>query len=472
MNKILSMERFQVSQSDIDQWVLDYNRNARLGDVQERQLFLYQLVLKSHDGFEVFDRFVSQVARKRGILKYFVAVDVIATLKEYSRNRRRYVISDVIAPLLCDFIEYDQVAARKEKRDVFALDCHRSVIASLFDCVQEKKMRKDIHELLNFVYRDHYNIFVPVLQDPTYFYSFELPVTSHPSHAQIYRGYSAFDGSDIVVKRITNPFMRTSRKFHEFQAMVEKEINQMKDLLNVGMIGICSVKQPVEPLNMVVLERFDGDLFQYYNAGGKYKKINLEEARYICHTIVNILSSLQKKGLYHHDVRPTKFLYKKMNPCVLIKICSLGMYTPMYPDYTHSRYKAPEGDSETDALYSVGVILYEMVIGSEFPHDFDTSNNLKNERLDSELKSFLIRLLDPNPLTRLSWDEIKSHPFYQIGTHFQDTGRKEMQNLRGKAVDLREENLMLKKLLKKARNGMLTEEDIETIENLQHGQIF
>jgi 5'-AMP-activated protein kinase catalytic alpha subunit len=90
-------------------------------------------------------------------------------------------------------------------------------------------------------------------------------------------------------------------------------------------------------------------------------------------------------------------------------------------------YAAPEvisgrsyGGVEVD-IWSLGVILFAMVCGS-LPFDDDSMSSLFNKikegryhmpnYISPEVRDLINRMLQPNPVKRITMREIKDHPWY------------------------------------------------------------
>lgn len=94
------------------------------------------------------------------------------------------------------------------------------------------------------------------------------------------------------------------------------------------------------------------------------------------------LAAAHKKGLTHGGLTPDKILFSKDEETESVKVFDLGSYPIKRTPKTDLAYLAPEQYTDTTAndersdVYSVGVILYEMLAG-ELPFKGETTAELK-----------------------------------------------------------------------------------------------
>ena len=147
-----------------------------------------------------------------------------------------------------------------------------------------------------------------------------------------------------------------------------------------------------------------------------------------------IISSIEYTHAYkiaHRDLKPENLLLDENNN---IKLIDFGLANNMRDSHAlktacgSPNYAAPElisGKSysgiEVD-IWSCGVILYAMVCGS-LPFDDESMSQLfmkiregrfhMPHNISNEVKDLINRMLQPNPVKRISIKEIRRHPWYR-----------------------------------------------------------
>jgi serine/threonine protein kinase len=123
--------------------------------------------------------------------------------------------------------------------------------------------------------------------------------------------------------------------------------------------------------------------------------------------LVRAISSLHQAGLLHCDLKPSNVLVTPANRVVvldfgLVTEASGGTVLFGTPAYMSPEQKAAVSLTPASDWYSIGVMLYEALTGSQF---FGNPGLLPIVR-EPDLSRLCIDLLDPNPSSRPSADEI------------------------------------------------------------------
>ncbi|KAI9478986.1 Serine/threonine-protein kinase 36 [Coemansia sp. RSA 989] len=179
----------------------------------------------------------------------------------------------------------------------------------------------------------------------------------------------------------------------------------------------------------IVLEYCKCDLSIYLKRQGGYLK--MEQVRTIALQLLNGLYYLHKNAVVHHDIKLPNALIGADNR---VKWCDLGLATQLgsdgQPIYVHALkgtplYMAPEilrkaRYTYRADLWSLGVVLYELYVGKT-PFRTTSLADLKQHIMEedivwpreipSEFKDFLNGLLKRDPAERMTWSQLKRHPF-------------------------------------------------------------
>ncbi|GAX81530.1 hypothetical protein CEUSTIGMA_g8958.t1 [Chlamydomonas eustigma] len=176
-----------------------------------------------------------------------------------------------------------------------------------------------------------------------------------------------------------------------------------------------------------------------------------DEARFYLACMVLGVESLHKRGLLHRDLKPDNCLIDEKR---YVKVADLGLGkdlgvegkrayskagTPGYmaPEVFHSQGKATGGYTFSADVWSLGIILWQMVDGDlpkwsgnswywtkiHFPDTFSQN-----------LRSLLLGLLDKAPMLRISLEQVKVHPWFE-GFDWDALERQTMEAPRPKELE-------------------------------------
>jgi len=271
-----------------------------------------------------------------------------------------------------------------------------------------------------------------------YYYSTE-PI-GHGSFSLIFKGYRIKDRKPVAVKKFTKYI---DKKY------VDSEINLMKDLDNNNILKLYEVIRTSGNLYLILEYCNNGDLSKYIK-----KKNNDNDYFYIFQIILG-LKYLYNNNILHRDIKPQNVLLHNNT----IKICDFGFAKEFYNNDLINTfcgsplYMAPEilkvGEyTEKSDIWSLGVIIYEILF-KEHPYPCknhkDLINKIKNVdnnldiniiNLDEDLKFLLSKMLEKNPIDRISWNTIfKSKWFLEfdykkISNNLEDNNTDENKLLR------------------------------------------
>ena len=179
-----------------------------------------------------------------------------------------------------------------------------------------------------------------------------------------------------------------------------------------------------------------------YVPGGKLrtllntkKKLPLEHAKFYVANILLILENLHKNKIIYRDLKPDNLLIKENGYLTMLDI-SYAKELKNKNDLTYTlcgtpNYLAPEiilnkGYNYSIDFWSLGVILFEMLVGKDPFHSHDPmliyQNILTNKMqfpkiIDRDAKTLINHLLVPDPSKRYGClknggDDIKNHRLY------------------------------------------------------------
>ena len=213
--------------------------------------------------------------------------------------------------------------------------------------------------------------------------------------AVVYRAYDTIDDRTVAVKILKDEFSRNA----EFLRRFRNESKAIAMLSHPNIVKVYDVSIG-DRIQYIVMEYIDGITLKEYL--DQQKQIKWKEA---IHFVVQILRALQhahSKGIVHRDIKPQNIMLLQDGT---IKVTDFGIAR-----FSHNEtrtmtdkaigsvyYIAPEQargdytDEKTD-LYSVGVMLYEMLTG-KLPFEADNAVSVAIMQLQTDPRP--PRELDP-----------------------------------------------------------------------------
>eukprot|EP01060_Flectonema_neradi_P031868 TRINITY_DN4945_c6_g1_i1.p1 TRINITY_DN4945_c6_g1~~TRINITY_DN4945_c6_g1_i1.p1 ORF type:complete len:491 (+),score=80.56 TRINITY_DN4945_c6_g1_i1:105-1577(+) len=252
------------------------------------------------------------------------------------------------------------------------------------------------------------------------------------NYGKVYQGKDLTTGKAIAVK-VTN--MKILSK--ELQERLRGETDILTQINHPNIVKLYDQLQNGK-YQLLMLEYMQGrDMHQLISDG---KPIEMVLVMQLFGDLVEGLLELCKRNIIHRDLKPQNLLLTSTNPReAILKIADFGFARFLGPNDDMARtvagsplYMAPEvlgaavgnpqkGYNTKADLYSAGVILYQMVQG-EPPYtamsQLDLLQKMKLNRrkplpptADPDLKKLLSRLLQPEPVHRISAEEFFNDPW-------------------------------------------------------------
>ncbi|KRX10046.1 Protein kinase-like domain [Pseudocohnilembus persalinus] len=253
------------------------------------------------------------------------------------------------------------------------------------------------------------------------------------SFGKVYEGYKIIMENGQQLNRI-----RVAAKAIDVEQIEKKQMK--KNLQNeILILKKLKSKYIVEVLDVtltkknvyIFLEFCQGDLRKLLNQKGRLTQV---EALNYLKQIVEGYTLLKENDIIHRDIKPENVLLDmqdiaKLSDFGLSKILtSKGLQETMTQGVGTPKYKSLEMiqnqknyDYKID-IWSIGITLYEMIFGvtpwtgNNLPElNYNITNKSlsfdQNVHCDESIKDLIRRMLDKDPQSRISFQELKQHPF-------------------------------------------------------------
>ncbi|XP_028086215.1 CBL-interacting protein kinase 23-like isoform X1 [Camellia sinensis] len=220
---------------------------------------------------------------------------------------------------------------------------------------------------------------------------------------------------------------------HKMIAQIKREISTMKLIRHPNVIRMYEVMASKTKIYIVLELVTGGELFDKIASKGRLKE---DEARKYFQQLINAVDYCHSRGVFHRDLKPENLL---LDANEVLKVSDFGLSALpqqvredglLHTTCGTPNYVAPEVinnkgyDGAKADLWSCGVILFVLMAGY-LP--FEESNLMALYKkifkaeftcppwFSSSAKKLVKRILDPNPMTRITIAEVIENEWFKKG---------------------------------------------------------
>lgn len=230
--------------------------------------------------------------------------------------------------------------------------------------------------------------------------------------AVVYRAYDIIEDKTVAIKILKDEFLGNK----EFIRRFKNESKAISVLSHPNIVKVYDVSFGTK-IQYIVMEYINGITMKEFIS--QQKKISCKDAIYFTKQILSALQHAHKKGVVHRDIKPQNIMLLKDGT---IKVTDFGIArfsrseTQTMTDRAIGsvHYISPEQakgsiiDEKAD-IYSVGVVLYEMLTG-QLPFEADNAVSVAIMQMQSNPKS----LREINPDIPEGLEEITLHAMQKL----------------------------------------------------------
>ncbi|XP_055832705.1 CBL-interacting serine/threonine-protein kinase 11 [Solanum dulcamara] len=253
--------------------------------------------------------------------------------------------------------------------------------------------------------------------------------------AKVYHAREINNGRNVAIKVINKSNL--SNKDGIPDKHIEREVSVMRQLQHPYIVRLYEVLATKTKIYFVMEYVKGGELFNQIANKGRFCE---DLSRKCFQQLISAVNYCHSRGIYHRDLKPENVLIDENGD---LKVTDFGLSATTdqiqsFDGLLHTvcgspAYVAPEvltikgyDGAKTD-VWSCGIILYVMIAGY-FPF-YDQNLMLMYKKIykgefrcpkwmSPDLKRILSRLLDINPATRITIEEIIRDPWFRKGLKF------------------------------------------------------
>jgi serine/threonine-protein kinase len=210
--------------------------------------------------------------------------------------------------------------------------------------------------------------------------------------ARVYKAYDQVSEKIVTVKILKDEFLTNG----DFIDRFKNESKAVSVLSHPNIVKVEGVSFG-DQIQYIVMEYIDGITLKDYIR--KKKRLSWQEAAGFAVSILHALSHAHEKGVVHRDIKPQNMMISMANR--IIKVTDFGIASFIDPDQKSKtiiektigsvHYISPEQAkgapvSEKSDIYSIGVMLYEMLTGKP-PFEGESAVSVALMQVQKEPKS-------------------------------------------------------------------------------------
>lgn len=238
------------------------------------------------------------------------------------------------------------------------------------------------------------------------------------SFSRIFKAFDTVQARDVAIKVIRKKHVTKIRK------QIEMEIQLLQKLRHPNIVQCFGVHEDHSKLFIVMEYCAKGDLSDLL----KVSFLSEDDVKRLFKGLVSALQYLHKENVMHRDLKPKNILVSDEDT---LKIADFGFAKYLHTDLSQTicgspLYMAPEilnsaPYASNSDLWSVGIVLYEMISGKPLYfaknledlkkniHEVSQFDMIDSLQVSYSCKELLFQLLDVNKSSRMSWDEFFDH---------------------------------------------------------------
>lgn len=253
-------------------------------------------------------------------------------------------------------------------------------------------------------------------------------MVGHGNFAKVYHGRNLETGTSVAIKVIDKSKVMKAGMVKQ----IKREISVMKLVKHPHIVQLHEVMASKTKIYFVLEYVKGGELFDKLIKG----KLKEDAARKYFQQLISAIGFCHSRGVYHRDLKPENLLLDDEGN---LKVSDFGLSalaeTRRQDGLLHTScgtpsYVAPEVidqkgyDGAKSDIWSCGVVLFVLLAGFLPFHDSNLMEMYRKITMGKfkypisfpkEAKSLVSKILDPNPVTRISIAEIMETPWFKTG---------------------------------------------------------